>query len=177
MWVARAELTTAGANAGGRGFMTALTHQDPEDLRAEIRKCRQMTDKPFGVNLTFLPTLRPPSKARLPITVHAWAGAFRPTFDRPRGLSRRFNSRCSHALPSSEGRESNPLTITVPEFGASLLMARTGRHLWQASTAVSHVLMLIKPVETRPRNRVSAVEYHVGFLPRLKSWGSASNYV
>ena len=60
MWVARAELTAAVANAGGMGFMTALTHPDPEGLRAEIRKCREMTDRPFGVNLTFLPTLKPP---------------------------------------------------------------------------------------------------------------------
>jgi NAD(P)H-dependent flavin oxidoreductase YrpB (nitropropane dioxygenase family) len=60
MWIARAELTSAVANAGGMGFMTALTHPDPEGLRAEIRKCRQMTDKPFGINLTFLPTLAPP---------------------------------------------------------------------------------------------------------------------
>lgn len=60
MWIARAELVAAVANAGAIGFMTALTFPDPEDLRAEIRKCRQMTDKPFGVNLTFLPTLTPP---------------------------------------------------------------------------------------------------------------------
>lgn len=60
MWIARAELASAVANAGGIGFMTALTFPDPEDLRAEIRKCRQMTDKPFGINLTFLPTLAPP---------------------------------------------------------------------------------------------------------------------
>lgn len=60
MWIARAELTAAVANAGGMGFMTALTFPDPEDLRAEIRKCRTMTDKPFGINLTFLPTLSPP---------------------------------------------------------------------------------------------------------------------
>jgi nitronate monooxygenase len=60
MWIARAELASAVANAGGIGFMTALTFPDPEDLRAEIRKCRQMTDKPFGINLTFLPTLTPP---------------------------------------------------------------------------------------------------------------------
>ncbi|MBS3755055.1 MAG: nitronate monooxygenase [Desulfobacterales bacterium] len=60
MWIARAELTAAVANAGGMGFMTALTFPDPEDLRGEIRKCRQMTDKPFGINLTFLPTLTPP---------------------------------------------------------------------------------------------------------------------
>ena len=60
MWVATAELVSAVSNAGGMGFMTALTFPDPERLRAEIRKCRGMTDKPFGVNLTFLPTLRPP---------------------------------------------------------------------------------------------------------------------
>ncbi len=59
MWVARAELAAAVANAGGIGFMTALTFPEAELLRAEIRKCREMTDKPFGVNLTFLPTLRP----------------------------------------------------------------------------------------------------------------------
>ena len=60
MWIAKSELTAGVANAGGIGFMTALTFQEPEDLRAEIRKCRQMTNKPFGINLTFLPTLRQP---------------------------------------------------------------------------------------------------------------------
>jgi len=60
MWIARAELAAAVANAGGVGFMTALTHPEPQGLREEIRKCRNLTDKPFGVNLTFLPTLRPP---------------------------------------------------------------------------------------------------------------------
>jgi nitronate monooxygenase len=60
MWVATAELVSAVSNAGGMGFMTALTFPDAERLRAEIRACRALTDKPFGVNLTFLPTLRPP---------------------------------------------------------------------------------------------------------------------
>jgi len=60
MWIARAELVSAVSNAGGIGFMTALTHPEPDGLRAEIRKCREMTDKPFGVNLTFLPSLRAP---------------------------------------------------------------------------------------------------------------------
>ena len=60
MWVATAELVSAVSNAGGMGFMTALTFPDAERLREEIRKCREMTEKPFGVNLTFLPTLRPP---------------------------------------------------------------------------------------------------------------------
>ena len=59
MWIARAELVSAVANAGGIGFMTALTHPTPEDLGAEIRRAREMTDKPFGVNITFLPTLKP----------------------------------------------------------------------------------------------------------------------
>jgi nitronate monooxygenase len=59
MWIARAELTAAVGNAGGIGFMTALTFPEADLLRAEIRKCREMTDKPFGVNLTFLPSLRP----------------------------------------------------------------------------------------------------------------------
>ena len=60
MWMARAELTSAVANAGAMGFMTALTHPEPELLRQEIRKCKDMTDKPFGINLTFLPSLRAP---------------------------------------------------------------------------------------------------------------------
>ena len=59
MWIARAELAAAVANAGGIGFMTALTYPEADQLRAEIHKCREMTDKPFGVNLTFLPSLRP----------------------------------------------------------------------------------------------------------------------
>ena len=61
MWVATAELTSAVANAGAMGFMTALSQPDAEGLRAEIRKCRDMTDKPFGINLTILPSLRKPN--------------------------------------------------------------------------------------------------------------------
>jgi NAD(P)H-dependent flavin oxidoreductase YrpB (nitropropane dioxygenase family) len=58
-WVGRAELTSAVANAGALGFLTALTQPTPEDLAKEIARCREMTDKPFGVNLTILPTLVP----------------------------------------------------------------------------------------------------------------------
>lgn len=60
MWIAGAELASAVANAGGIGFMAALAFSDAESLRAEIKRCRKMTEKPFGINLTFLPTLRPP---------------------------------------------------------------------------------------------------------------------
>ncbi len=59
-WVGRAELVSAVANAGGLGFITALTQPTPEDLAKEIARCREMTDKPFGVNLTILPSINPP---------------------------------------------------------------------------------------------------------------------
>lgn len=59
-WVGRAELVAAVANAGCLGFITALTQPSPEDLAKEIDRCREMTDKPFGVNLTILPTITPP---------------------------------------------------------------------------------------------------------------------
>lgn len=58
-WVARAELAAGVSNAGGLGIMTALTQPTPDDLLKEIERCRSMTDKPFGVNLTILPSLRP----------------------------------------------------------------------------------------------------------------------
>jgi nitronate monooxygenase len=59
-WVGRAELVSAVANAGALGFLTALTQPTPEALRDEIARCRTMTDKRFGVNLTILPTINPP---------------------------------------------------------------------------------------------------------------------
>lgn len=59
-WVGTAELASAVSNAGGLGILTALTQPTPDDLRKEIARCRTMTDKPFGVNLTILPTINPP---------------------------------------------------------------------------------------------------------------------
>jgi len=59
-WVGRAELVAAVADAGALGFLTALTQPTPEALAAEIARCRSMTDRPFGVNLTILPTIAPP---------------------------------------------------------------------------------------------------------------------
>jgi NAD(P)H-dependent flavin oxidoreductase YrpB (nitropropane dioxygenase family) len=63
MWVGRAELAAAVSNAGGLGLLTALTQPTPDDLRREIDRCRAMTDKPFGVNLTILPSVSPPPYA------------------------------------------------------------------------------------------------------------------
>ena len=59
-WVATAELVSAVANAGAMGFLTALTQPTPEALAKEIARTREMTDKPFGVNLTILPAINPP---------------------------------------------------------------------------------------------------------------------
>ena len=59
-FVGLAELAAAVSNAGGLGIITGLTQGTPEKLSAEIERCRSMTDKPFGVNITFLPTLTPP---------------------------------------------------------------------------------------------------------------------
>lgn len=58
-WVGRAELIAAVANAGALGCLTALTQPTPEDLSKEIQRVKDMTDKPFAVNFTILPTLKP----------------------------------------------------------------------------------------------------------------------
>src|SRR5436190_9045108 len=59
-YVGFAELAAAVSNAGGLGIITGLTQKTPEALAGEIRRCRAMTGKPFGVNLTFLPAVTPP---------------------------------------------------------------------------------------------------------------------
>ena len=59
-WVGTAELASAVSNAGGLGVLTALTQPTPEALAREIARCREMTDQPFGVNLTILPSAKPP---------------------------------------------------------------------------------------------------------------------
>ena len=59
-YVGFAEMAAAVSNAGGLGIITGLTQGTPEKLAAEIKRCREMTDKPFGVNLTFLPAVTPP---------------------------------------------------------------------------------------------------------------------
>ena len=58
-WVGIAEMASAVSNAGGLGILTGLTQPSPKDLVNEIERCREMTDKPFAVNLTILPTIKP----------------------------------------------------------------------------------------------------------------------
>ena len=59
-YVGFAEMAAAVSNAGGLGIITGLTQKTPADLANEIARCKDMTDKPFGVNLTFLPTVNAP---------------------------------------------------------------------------------------------------------------------
>ena len=59
-YVGFAELAAAVSNAGALGIITGLTQRTPEALAAEIRRCRHLTARPFGVNLTFLPAVTPP---------------------------------------------------------------------------------------------------------------------
>lgn len=59
-YVGLAELASAVSNAGGLGIITGLTQRTPEDLAREISRCREMTDKPFGVNIAFMPSATPP---------------------------------------------------------------------------------------------------------------------
>jgi len=69
-WVGRAELAAAVSNAGGLGILTALTQPTPEALGREIERCRSLTDQPFGVNLTILPTaIPPPYEAYLDVVI------------------------------------------------------------------------------------------------------------
>jgi nitronate monooxygenase len=58
-WIGRAELVAAVANAGGLGFIVGATFENVDDLRAEIRKARDLTDGPIGLNINLFPALRP----------------------------------------------------------------------------------------------------------------------
>jgi nitronate monooxygenase len=62
-WIGTAEMASAVSNAGGLGTITALTQKSPDALSEEIVRCRKLTDKPFAVNLTILPSIKPPPYA------------------------------------------------------------------------------------------------------------------
>lgn len=68
-YVGLAEMAAAVSNAGGLGIITGLTQGTPEKLAKEIARCKEMTDKPFGVNLTFLPSMTPPDYPGLVQTI------------------------------------------------------------------------------------------------------------
>ena len=59
LWIARAELAAAVSNAGGLGIITSANFANGKELREEIRKTKTLTDKPFGVNISLFPSIRP----------------------------------------------------------------------------------------------------------------------
>jgi len=65
MWLGTSELAAAVSSAGGLGIVTAAVYPSPEELRAAIRKTKTLTDKPFGVNITAMPSFRPIDKGAL----------------------------------------------------------------------------------------------------------------
>lgn len=92
-WVGRAELASAVSNAGGLGILTALTQPSPEALAQEIKRCRTMTDKPFGVNLTILPTAnRPPYEAYLDAVIDRGVRILETAGSNPKGFIARAKS-------------------------------------------------------------------------------------
>lgn len=110
MHVGRAELASAVSNAGGLGIITGLTQPSPEALTQEIARCRSMTDKPFGVNLTIFPTMNSPDYAAYAqaiidsgITIVETAGtpAVRPIWDQLMSAGVKVIHKCTavrHAL-------------------------------------------------------------------------------
>ena len=93
-WVGRAELASAVSNAGGLGILTALTQSTPDDLAREIRRARGMTDKPFGVNLTILPAIKPPPYAEyVAAIIEGGIGIVETAGNSPKEFVERFKER------------------------------------------------------------------------------------
>jgi NADH:quinone reductase (non-electrogenic) len=101
-YVGVAELASAVSNAGGLGIITGLTQKTPELLAKEIARCRGMTDRPFAVNLTFLPTLSsPPYPEYLPPSGRAASRSSKPQGGVPSNIRRRSRRPGSRSFTSA----------------------------------------------------------------------------
>ena len=98
--VGYAELAAAVSNAGGLGIITGLTQPTPEDLAREIDRCHDMTDEPFGVNLTFLPSFAAP-----PYPESDLQGTDRPDHGRGRGDHQKPSRRLTGCVRLSQWRQ------------------------------------------------------------------------
>jgi nitronate monooxygenase len=112
-WVGRAEMAAAVSNAGGLGTLSALTQPTPEDLGREIERCRRLTDRPFGVNVTMLRSTQAPPYDRIFATivehgvrvVETAGNVPQEVFDRLRGAGVAVVHKCTsvrHALAAQE---------------------------------------------------------------------------
>ena len=126
-WVGRAELVAAVANAGALGMLTALTQPTPDDLAREISRTRELTDQPFGVNLTILPTITPPPYDEYRnVIIDCGVKVVETAGSSPRApsaaLSRRRASRFSTSAPASATR-------SKPRPSVSTASASTGSNV------------------------------------------------
>ena len=136
-YVGYAELAAAVSNAGGLGVITGLTQPTPEDLAREIARCHTMTDKPFGVNLTFLPVLRRTALSGIYRRHHRGRRAHR-------GDGRPQSRRPSAA---HEGSRASRLFISVPRCATRSKPNRSAamRSAWTASNAAVIPVRTISP--------------------------------
>jgi NAD(P)H-dependent flavin oxidoreductase YrpB (nitropropane dioxygenase family) len=118
--VGLAELAAAVSNAGGLGIITGLTQGTPEKLAAEIARCKTMTDKPFGVNITFLPSLTPPD----------YPGLIQAVID------------ADVKVVETAGNNPAPYMPMLKEAGIKVVM----QCLWMASNVVAIRVRMIFPI-------------------------------
>ena len=123
MWVGRAELAAAVSNAGGLGTLTALTQPTPDALRAEIERCRSMTDKPFAVNLTVLPSASPPPYAEYVraiidsgVKIVETAGNAKAYFDEFKAAGVRILHKCTSVRHALSAERSGVDIISIDGF-------------------------------------------------------------
>lgn len=121
-WIGNADLAAAVSNAGGLGTITALTFPTPAALGEQIRRCQDLTDKPFAVNLTTLPSINPPPYAEYQAVI------------------------MEHGVPVVETSGSNPATFvdTYHDAGIKVVHKATSiRHALKAEQAGVDAIAII----------------------------------
>ncbi len=140
MWVGRAELVAAVAEAGALGFLTALTQPTPDALAKEIERTRRLTDEPFGVNLTLLPSISPPPYAEYrQVIIDAGIGSWRRR-GQPRGAPTAFQGRGRQGHPQvhqcaarTQSRADRVDAVSIDGFECAAIPVRTMYPGWCSS--------------------------------------------
>lgn len=123
-WVGYAEMVAAVSNAGGLGTLTALSQPDPDGLAREISRTREMTDKPFAVNLTVLPSINPPPYAEfVDVIVQSGVKVVETAGQSPRDFIERFKAngirilhKCTQVRHALSAQKSGVDVISIDGF-------------------------------------------------------------
>lgn len=123
-WVGYAEMVAAVSNAGGLGTLTALSQPDPDGLAREIARTREMTDKPFAVNLTVLPSINPPPYAEfVDVIVQSGVKVVETAGQSPRDFIERFKAngirilhKCTQVRHALSAQKSGVDVISIDGF-------------------------------------------------------------